>query len=63
MLNHVTYLKLRKEIVLLQAEQMKKMTTVFTQNGPWSFFEFAEYFFSHMRIEINPVIQQSTEAD
>ena len=27
------YLKLRKKLLFLQAEQINKMTTVFTQNG------------------------------
>ena len=32
---HGIYLKLRKKILLLQAEQSHKMATVFTHTGPW----------------------------
>ena len=34
LLNHVIYPKLRKRLLLLQAEQMQKITLSFTQNGP-----------------------------
>ena len=34
LLNHVIYPKLRKRLLLLQAEQMQKIGLSFTQNGP-----------------------------
>ena len=34
LLNHVIYPKLKKRLLLLQAEQMQKITLSFTQNGP-----------------------------
>ena len=34
LLNHVIYIKLRKRLLLLQAEQMRKIALSFTQNGP-----------------------------
>ena len=39
LLDHVTYLKLRNNLLLLQAEQFHKMTTVFTQNFTQDHFE------------------------
>ena len=69
---HGIYLMLRKKILLLQAEQSHKMTTVFTHTGPlWKKLSFWVKSVVSLRIcsacnkntfEINPVIQQSTEA-
>ena len=62
-----------KKILLLQAEQSHKMATVFTHTGPW-WKKLSLWVKSVVSLwmcsacnkstfEINPVIQQSTEAD
>jgi hypothetical protein len=63
-------IKLRKEKLLWKAEQIRRMTTIFTQNdnfvNPGFFFEFTQLYILQLfsfELELNHVIQESTEVN
>ena len=57
----MTYLKLRRKQLFLQAEQTDKMTTIFTQNDNFDHFEnfcvFTQLVISHVLKGTTPEIQ------